>query len=411
MSQLTFESLLRQDYLTVSELTRKIRSLLEASFPQIWVQGEISNFRNPASGHMYFSLKDEYAQIPCVMWRSRNEWLPFFPEDGMKVVVNARMSLYEKRGAYQLDVWQMIPSGAGELQMAFEQLKARLQAEGLFNPEHKQPLPKFPRRIGIVTSPTGAAIQDLVSVLWRRFPLVEIILNPVRVQGEGAAAEIARAIREFNQFGEVDVLIVGRGGGSLEDLWAFNEEVVARAVFNSHIPVVSAVGHEIDFSICDFVADLRAPTPSVAAELVVPSQDDIKITLAETKRKLTQWLLETIRYNRDKIDTIHRSYAFRQPMDWVRQQAQRLDELKRNMTTGFNHQIELQRQSLKGYQDRLSLLEHRNVLKRGYSLCFRRADHKLVNSSAELQSGTEIELEFFVGKALGSVDKTIDDDS
>lgn len=409
MSQLTFESLLSQDYLTVSELTRRIKSLLEENFPQVWVQGEISNFRNPSSGHMYFSLNDEFAQIPCVMWRSRNEWLPFFPEDGMKVVVNARMSLYEKRGAYQLDVWQMIPSGAGELQMAFEQLKARLRAEGLFDPQYKQPLPKFPRRIGIVTSPTGAAIQDLVSVLWRRFPLVEIVLNPVRVQGEGAAAEIAQAIREFNEYGEVDVLIVGRGGGSLEDLWAFNEERVARAVFNSRIPIVSAVGHEIDFSICDFVADLRAPTPSAAAELVVPSQDDIRLSLTEIKRKLFQSLQETIRYNRDKIEAIQRSYAFRQPMDWVRQQAQRLDELKRTMVTGISHQIILQRQSLKGYRDRLSLLEHRNVMKRGYSLCFRRSDRKLVNNSADLKSGSEIELDFFVGKALGFIDKTVDD--
>lgn len=411
MSQLTFESLLRQDYLTVSELTRRIKSLLEESFPPLWVQGEISNLRNPASGHLYFSLKDEQAQIPCVMWRSRNEWLPFVPEDGMKVVVNARMSLYEKRGAYQLDVWQMIPSGAGELQMAFEQLKARLRAEGLFAPEHKRPLPKFPRRIGIVTSSTGAAIRDLISVLWRRFPLVEIILNPVRVQGEGAAAEIARAIGEFNQYGEVDVLIVGRGGGSLEDLWAFNEERVARAVFNSHIPVVSAVGHEIDFSICDFVADLRAPTPSAAAELVVPSQDDIRITLAETKRKLTLAVVEQIRHNRDKIATIQRGYAFRQPMDRVRQQTQRLDELKRNVVTVMRHQVALHQQRLKGYRDRLSLLEHRNILKRGYSLCFRRSDGKLVNTSSDLKSGAEIELEFFVGKAQGTVSKTIDGES
>ncbi|HDZ10569.1 MAG TPA: exodeoxyribonuclease VII large subunit, partial [Bacteroidetes bacterium] len=264
---------------TISEITRKIKRLLENAIPSIWLEGEISNFKRHSSGHIYFVLKDENSQISCVMWRGRNNGLYFTPQDGMKIQARGNVTVYEKRGNYQFEVLQMQPAGLGELQMALEQLKQSLKAEGLFDEQHKKKIPQYPEKIGIVTSPTGAAIRDLVSVVQRRFPSVQLILNPVRVQGAEAAGEIARAIDEFNAYGDVDVLIVGRGGGSLEDLWAFNEEVVARAIFRSKIPVISAVGHEIDFGISDFVADLRAPTPSAAAELVVRNREELLHTI------------------------------------------------------------------------------------------------------------------------------------
>ncbi|RMD96216.1 MAG: exodeoxyribonuclease VII large subunit, partial [Calditrichaeota bacterium] len=310
MEQLSFDYLLTEEkYYTVSELTREIKILLETRIPEVWVEGEISNFTHHSSGHMYFLLKDEHAQISCVMWRSRNNTLFFTPQDGMKIIVRGRITVYEKRGNYQLEVLQLHPAGVGELQLAFEQLKNRLRKEGLFDPAHKKPIPPYPERIGIVTSPTGAAIRDMIHILQRRFPPVEIILNPVRVQGEGAAVEIAQAIDQFNRYGQVDVLIVGRGGGSLEDLWAFNEEIVARAIFRSQIPVISAVGHEVDFSISDFVADLRAPTPSAAAELVVRNREEILAHLQKDLQKMTNGMLELIRTHRKRLQHIASGYA------------------------------------------------------------------------------------------------------
>jgi exodeoxyribonuclease VII large subunit len=406
VEQLSFDNLLTSEkYYTVTELTREIKFLLESTIPEIWVQGEISNFTHHSSGHMYFSLKDENSQISCVMWRSRNHSLFFTPQDGMKVIVHGRVTVYEKRGNYQFDVLDIHPAGVGELQLAFEQLKNRLREEGLFSEEFKQAIPQYPERIGIVTSPTGAAIRDMITVLHRRFPAIEIILNPVRVQGEGAAVEIARAIDEFNQYGDVDVLIVGRGGGSLEDLWAFNEELVARAVFRSKIPVISAVGHEVDFSICDFVADLRAPTPSVAAELAVRSRQELLQTLQKDFQKMTASILDGIKYQHEKLQNIEASYAFRQPSDLVKQNSQRLDELKRNLAIFMTHQIAMNQEALKGLTQRLSLLDYRGVLKRGYSLCFRRSDQRLISKAVDLQIHDEIEIEFYEGRAVGTVDE------
>ncbi len=264
-----------QNIFSVTDLTRKIKGTLEEGFSRIAVQGELSNFKHHSSGHLYFTLKDEHAQIQCVMWRSRVPALSVTPQDGMKMIARGNVTVYEVRGNYQLDVASLQLLGAGELQIAFERLKQKLAAEGLFDQDHKKPLPQFPQRIGIVTSPTGAAIQDIINIINRRFPSTELILCPVKVQGIGAAEEIASAIDDFNNFGAVDVILVGRGGGSLEDLWAFNEEIVARSIYHSSIPVVSAVGHEIDFTIADFVADLRAPTPSAAAELIVPDRREI----------------------------------------------------------------------------------------------------------------------------------------
>lgn len=408
MAQLSFEeSFTETQFYSVSELTREIKFLLEESFPEIWVQGELSNFTHHSSGHMYFSLKDENAQIACVMWQSRTQHLLFMPRDGMKVLVKARVTVYEKRGSYQLNVLEIKPAGVGELQLAFEQLKQRLREEGLFSEEYKKSIPRYPERIGIVTSPTGAAIRDMISILSRRFPAAEIVLNPVRVQGEGAALEIARAIDEFNEFGQVDVLIVGRGGGSLEDLWAFNEEVVARAVFRSKIPIISAVGHEVDFSICDFVADLRAPTPSAAAELVVPSKEELKSQIQSHLQNMINAIFENVQRHREKLQAIIGSYAFRQPLDRVRQNYQRLDELKRHLQNLTAHKLAMCQEMLNGLGKRLALLEHTNVLKRGYSICFRRTDRKVVSRATELSVNDGVEIQFYEGKVLSTVEEVV----
>src|SRR5580704_9166514 len=293
---------------TVGELTRQIRGTLETKFRTVWVQGEISNYKLHPSGHQYFTLKDQRAQIACVIWR---DTLPRKLSgqslvDGTQLQVYGTVTVFEARGQYQLNVQILQPRGVGLLQVKFEALKRKLEAEGLFAPERKRPLPKFPRRIGIVTSPSGAAIRDMLNVLRRRAPWLQILINPVRVQGTGAAQEIAVAIRELGQpteaFSPVDLIVVTRGGGSIEDLWEFNEEIIARAIFNSGVPVVSAVGHEIDFTICDFVADLRAPTPSAAAELIVPDILDLQRRLDGCMPALSRQLLSRVRDAQQRLD-------------------------------------------------------------------------------------------------------------
>ncbi|MCH8157116.1 MAG: exodeoxyribonuclease VII large subunit, partial [Nitrospinae bacterium] len=272
---------------SVSEFTGETKAILEAAFDSVWIEGEISNLRIAGSQHAYFVLKDERSQVRCVLFKGYRAGLKFQPEEGDQVLLFGRVTVYEARGEYQLIVEHLEPRGLGALQKAFEQLKARLAEEGLFDEEKKKPIPEFPWKVGVVTSPTGAAVRDIINVIQRRNPKVSVLLHPVRVQGEGAAQEIADAIKQMNRMQDIDVLIIGRGGGSIEDLWAFNEEVVARAISASKIPIVSAVGHEIDFTIADFVADLRAPTPSAAAELVVPVLND---TVRELRR-LTQQLM------------------------------------------------------------------------------------------------------------------------
>ncbi len=292
--------------LTVSELTRNIRNTLEAKFGAVWVQGEISNYKLHPSGHQYFTLKDQRAQISCVIWRDTMAPLRQPLVDGTQVQVYGTVTVFEPQGKYQLRVEIVQPRGVGLLQAKFEVLKRKLEAEGLFAPERKRPLPKFPRRIGIVTSPSGAAIRDMLNVLRRRAPWLQILINPVRVQGTGAAQEIAVAIREFAlpnvAFAPVDVIVITRGGGSIEDLWEFNEEIVARAIFHSAVPIVSAVGHEIDFTICDFVADLRAPTPSAAAELIVPDVIDLQRRIDGCARALARQLLNRVRDVQQRLD-------------------------------------------------------------------------------------------------------------
>src|SRR5437016_1677022 len=291
---------------TVSELTRSIRGTLETKFGAVWVQGEISNYKLYPSGHQYFTLKDQRAQIGCVIWRDAMAPLRQPLADGAQVQVYGTVTVFEARGQYQLNVQILQPRGMGLLQAKFEALKRKLEAEGLFAAERKRSLPKFPRRIGIVTSPSGAAIRDMLNVLRRRAPWLQILINPVRVQGSGAAQEIAIAIRELatsnEAFAPVDLVVVTRGGGSIEDLWEFNEEIVARAIFNSAVPIVSAVGHEIDFSICDFVADLRAPTPSAAAELIVPDITELQRRVDGWTRALARQLLNRVRDAQQGLD-------------------------------------------------------------------------------------------------------------
>ncbi|NOZ56254.1 MAG: exodeoxyribonuclease VII large subunit, partial [Calditrichaeota bacterium] len=356
------------------------------------------------SGHMYFVLKDENAQIRCVMWRGRNRSLRFLPADGMKVLVFGSVVVYEPRGEYQVNVEQIVPAGLGELQLAFEQLKRRLREEGLFDSRYKKPIPRYPERIGIVTSETGAAIRDLVSVIWRRYPPVELILYPVRVQGEGAAEEIAAAIDAFNEYGEVDVLIVGRGGGSLEDLWAFNEEIVARAIFRSRIPVVSAVGHEVDFSIADFVADLRAPTPSAAAEMVVRDRNELLRHIETLISKSARHLERQLHAARQRLDAVLSSYGLR-PSDLVLQQRQRLDELDRRLESEMAHRLKMLRQRFSGVRQHLESLSPEATLRRGYSITVDEDTGQLVREAGALEPGRRVAVQFWRGRTGARVEE------
>ena len=387
--------------LSVTELTRRIKSVLENGFSNVAISGEISNFKRHSSGHLYFTLKDEKSQISAVLWRTRAAALFFTPTDGMKVIARGNITLYEPRGSYQIDVVQLQPLGVGELQLAFERLKQKLSEEGLFDAEHKKPLPQYPERIGIVTSPTGAALQDLLNIISRRFPSVEVILYPVKVQGSEAAEEIAEAIAAFNEYGNIDVMIVGRGGGSLEDLWAFNEEIVARAIYASRIPIVSAVGHEIDFTIADFVADLRAPTPSAAAELVVPNAPDIVENLLNYCYTLEEIVSGQITSHRETIESLLASYSFNRPFDLLRQYSQRSDELKNTLDKTISHRFELIKQHLQTLQHRIAALAPEQVLKRGYAIVSRSGN--IVTSANVLSSKEEIELRFHDGKKQAEV--------
>jgi len=392
-----------QKVYSVSEITRIVKLLIEENIPTIWLEGEISNFKAHYSGHYYFTLKDATAQISAVIWKSRAAQLTFEPEDGLLVQALGNIRLYEKSGRYQFDIIRIMPAGVGRLQQKFEELKARLLSEGLFDEKHKKKLPPFPRRIGIVTSETGAAIRDMINVLRRRAPQAEIILRPAKVQGEGAAKDIAAAIREFNEYGKVDVLIVGRGGGSLEDLWAFNEEEVARAIFESKIPVVSAVGHEIDFTIADFVADLRAPTPSAAAELVWPEANDVRATILEYKQRLLRAIHHKIEYYYERLNSIRKSYGFRQPEDRIRQFYMQVDDFNARLIRVFQIIIDKREDYVKQLYLRLQNLNPKKVLERGYSISY--VNGKIVRNAAGLRSGMELKTELYKGNILSEIKK------
>ncbi|MBM3253938.1 MAG: exodeoxyribonuclease VII large subunit, partial [Candidatus Omnitrophica bacterium] len=326
---------------TVSELTRNIKLLLEEEFPQVWVEGEISNLKIYPSGHAYLDLKDENAILKCVIWKWTLQYIRFKLEDGQKIVCLGKISLYEERGQHQLYIEKIEPKGIGALALAFEQLKTKLSKEGLFDESHKKPIPLLPRVIGIVTSPTSAVIKDILNILRRRFVNIEIIINPVRVQGKGAEIEIANAIEEFNRFGGVDVMVLARGGGSIEDLWAFNEEIVARAIFNSKIPVISAIGHETDYTIADFVCDLRAPTPSAAAELVVEKKGELINVIENYKNRIASSILHRIKDLRVTLVALRSDCESFNPINILQKYQQRIDDLTGNIITNISHLMEM----------------------------------------------------------------------
>ncbi len=391
--------------LSVSEVTREIKSVLENRFPYVWVEGEISGFKHHQSGHIYFSLKDDKALLKAVFFSRYHHDVRFDLEDGLKVICYGKISVYEVRGEYQIYVERIEPKGLGALQLAFEQLKAKLAQEGLFDPVRKRPIPPYPRKVGIVTSPTGAAIRDILNIVNRRFAGIHILINPVRVQGEGSAEEIARAIDEFNEREDIDVLIVGRGGGSLEDLWAFNEEIVARAIHRSRIPVISAVGHEIDWTIADMVADLRAPTPSAAAELVTRSREELERQIKDLAWRAENSIKKIWKQQDDLIQRLMASSAFRQPLSLVEQWAQRLDEQLRQLGNYARNLVLLQQSRLKTLAGKLDALSPLGILSRGYSLVFD-AKGRLLKNAETLNAGEVVKTRLARGTFESKVLKT-----
>jgi exodeoxyribonuclease VII large subunit len=353
---------------SVSEVTAEVKGLLEEGFASVWVCGEVSNLARPGSGHVYLVLKDGQAQLRAVIWRGIALRLRFDPRDGLEVVVRGRMTVYPPRGDYQLVIEELHPRGVGARELALRQLCERLFGLGYFDPARKRPLPRFPRRVALVTSPTGAAVRDMLEILGRRWRATEVWVCPVRVQGDGAAEEVAAAIRRANRVGGVDVLVVGRGGGSTEDLWAFNEEIVAHAIYESRIPVVSAVGHEIDVTVADRVADRRALTPSEAAELVVPSRDELAEWLREQEQRLRGLLLTQLRQARRRWQELAERPAFRLPLERLRERERRLDELGERLGRAVRQRLAVARQKIEAAAGRLETLSPLNVLSRGYSL-------------------------------------------
>lgn len=347
--------------LTVSELNHQARHLLESSFMQVWVEGELSGFSRPSSGHWYFSLKDQKCQIRCAMFRGANQRIRTLPREGDQIRIRGKVTLYENRGDFQIIVEHLEPAGLGALQQAFEALKARLQGEGLFDPARKKPIPATPRHIGVVTSPTGAAIHDILTVLKRRCPAIPVTLYPTAVQGEAATADIVRAIDRAQQHGLADVLIIGRGGGSLEDLWCFNEEAVARAIAACPIPTVSAVGHEVDVTIADFVADLRAPTPSAAAEKISPDQQDWLRRLTEQQGRLGQSARRLLQRLDNQLG--HLSARLRDPRRELLEKAQRMDELELRLNKAIRNRLDQQKQKTDYLLQRMSAQSPRRTLK------------------------------------------------
>ncbi|MEK6776446.1 MAG: exodeoxyribonuclease VII large subunit [bacterium] len=435
------------EVLTVHELTSRIRGRLEEAFPAVWVTGEISNLKTPYSGHTYFTLKDDQAQIQAVFFKHRKRYIRFEPEDGMQALCKCVVTVYEARGTVQISVDYMEPMGLGALHLAFEQIKERLEKEGLFDPAHKKKLPLLPQRIGVITSPTGAAIQDILNIISRRFANVEILIAPVHVQGESAAPEIVEAMEVMNRREDLDVIILARGGGSLEDLWPFNEEKVARAIYSSSIPVISAVGHETDFTIADFVADFRAPTPSAAAELVVQNKAEIQARIAAMEKRLQNQAGNILNRVRSGLEIFSRRLI--SPEQRLNRVRQRLDDLNEDLNTSLRHRLDSlkahihgrmnslrflspmdrvrelrgrlkayakknQREimiALQGRRDRLSALSARletlnplNVLHRGYSIVYKLPEGKIITESRKISLNDRLRIHFHSGKAECTVD-------
>jgi exodeoxyribonuclease VII large subunit len=388
---------------SVSRLNREVRGLLESGLGQLWVQGEISNLSRPASGHWYFSLKDRDAQVRCAMFRMRNTRTGFTPRDGQQVLVRARVSLYEPRGDYQLLVEELEDAGLGALQRAFEQLKQRLIAEGLFAPEHKRPLPIAPRRIGVITSPSGAAIRDILHILARRFAAAAVIIYGVPVQGAAAAPAIAAAIDLACARAECDVLILARGGGSLEDLWAFNDERVARAIHRARLPLVTGIGHEIDFTIADFVADVRAPTPSGAAELVVPDGGIWRARLAQLHQRFAAGMRRTLSAERARLTDITGRLQASHPGTRLQALAQRLDELEGRLQFALQRRLERQESRLATLARALSAVSPLATLERGFAVVTRARDGQLITTAAQVDAGEHIEARLASGRLHATV--------
>jgi exodeoxyribonuclease VII large subunit len=392
---------------SVFELTSQVKDLLETSFPSVWVGGEISNFSRPSSGHCYFTLKDDRAQLRAVLWRNAAHRLKFDLHDGLEVICCGGLDLYAPRGSYQLVVTKLEPKGIGALELALRKLKEKLAAEGLFDRARKRPLPKFPRRIAFVTSPTGAAIRDFLEVLKRRWAGADVLVVPARVQGDGAGREIAQAVAWVNRLPEIDVLVVGRGGGSLEDLWCFNEEVVVRAVAASRIPTVSAVGHEIDVTLCDLAADVRALTPSEAAELIVPSQEAIVGLLNDRRQRMIAALQARAVSARRRLDQLTERACFRRPHQAIHDRAQRLDELWARAGRGFKHRLAMERSRLEGFAGKLESLSPLQVLARGYSVTQHADDGRLVRDAADVQTGDRLRTRLAAGEVISRVEEAV----
>jgi len=395
--------------LSVSQLSTLIEGILETQFQSLWVGGEVSEVSRPHSGHIYFTLKDEQAQIRGVIWRSTAQRLRFKLEEGQQVVCHGDLDVYPPRGTYQLVVRQVEPQGVGALQLAFQQLAQRLEAEGLFDPARKRKLPAFPRRVGFVTSPTGAAIHDFLQVAARRFQGVQILVIPVRVQGEGSAQEIARGIALANRIQPpLDVLVVGRGGGSLEDLWSFNEEVVVRAIHASQVPVVSAVGHEIDVTLADLVADVRALTPSEAAELVIPSADELIRRLGQLQRRMASVLASRVITAKSRVAQLARTRVLRDPRAFIYDLSRRLDDLDQQAARAVRRRLVGSQDRLGALTSRLESLSPLAVLARGYSVTTRAEDGALVRAAADVAPGERILTRMASGRIVSIVERSDD---
>lgn len=383
---------------TVSEVTERIKGLLEGDYPlqDLWVEGEVSNFSRSTVGHVYFTIKDAHSSLRCVMWRSQASRQEYLPRDGDAVMVHGRISVYEPQGQYQLYVDLVQPLGLGMLYMEFEALKGRLEAEGLFAPERKRPLPLFPRRLGLVTSPTGAAIRDVLRILRHRYPLVEVVLAPTLVQGEEAPPQIVAAIEALNDYARsepLDLIIVTRGGGSLEELWAFNDERVARAIVASRIPVISGVGHEVDFTIADFAADVRAPTPTAAAQMAVPDKDELRDRIRHRQARLIQVMERRLEQSRSALATYRQALLRFSPQARLERYRQRVDELERALRGHVEHLLGLWRERLRARRLQLMALSPLAILERGYSITRHLVTGRIVKSVAEVTPGDPIQVQ------------------
>lgn len=390
----------------VKELTRYIKERLECdeTLNNVWVRGEISNYKHHSSGHMYFTLKDEASQIRCIIFRGDAQ-VKFKLMDGLKIIARGSIGVYERRGDYQLYISEVQPDGIGALHIAFEQLKERLKKEGLFDEKHKKPIPPLPQKIGVVTSPTGAAIRDILQVILRRFSNLHIVIAPVHVQGERAASEIENAIRLMNEM-DFDLLIVARGGGSLEELWAFNEEVVARAIYASKVPIISGVGHETDFTIADFVADKRAPTPSAAAEIAVPDKKELTRYIGSVENRFYQEISSEVKSHRKHLKRVCSSIVFRQPKNIIDQHKQHIDDLTKNLKQITSHLITSNKKDLDAFVGKLDVLSPLAILSRGYSISLKLPGEKVVKNISDIDISDKLKVLLSDGEAICNVDET-----